>query len=358
MDFQFYQLWNRNRRKFVLQCLLGSSLVVFVDSNSVDNVGHPDCLRHHWWFSTNLSACFGDSGYTVDASRHFGQRESISGFGHSTTAFIVELSHELEPSAVPIRLTDRCLVQRSVLTFDHSGLKWFVDAGSRRIPADVWHRFDVLCLVVPSAFSSPLFGHDYCCSCVMLFLENAIASFAGFACTHYWSDWIDSNWLSLLHRYRHPKHALRSLDPHTRNCPGHLEKSISCQQWLNCCCRDCWYSLSTNGLWKLMSLDRFLAEPMLLSYPIVAAAGRRSQLQLAANPAVEKYLDWSGHRHDSNQYCWLPIYGFETQTVRHRSQPSWLDSIVPMAQLHFHIATLIRCFDFAFSFQMRIALDK
>ena len=40
-----------------------------------------------------------------------------------------------------------------------------------------------------------------------------------------------------------------------------------------------------------MSLDRFLVEPMLLSYPIVAAAGRRSQLQLAANLAVEKYLD-------------------------------------------------------------------
>jgi len=134
MDFQFHQLWNGNQRKFLLQCLLGSSPGLFFDSNSVDNFGCPDCLHHRWWFSTDLSACFSDSEYIVDVSHRFGQRESISGFDHSTTTFIVELSHELEPNAVaaiPVLLATRCLVQRSVLTFGHySGLKCFVDAGS------------------------------------------------------------------------------------------------------------------------------------------------------------------------------------------------------------------------------------
>ena len=73
-------------------------------------------------------------------SCRFGQRESISRFDHSTTTFIVELSHALEPNAaaIPVLLATRCLVQRSVLTFDHySGLKWFVDAGSTCLSADV-----------------------------------------------------------------------------------------------------------------------------------------------------------------------------------------------------------------------------
>ena len=37
----------RNKRKFVLQCLLGSSPDLFFNSNSVDNFGYPDCLHHH-----------------------------------------------------------------------------------------------------------------------------------------------------------------------------------------------------------------------------------------------------------------------------------------------------------------------
>jgi len=52
-----------------------------------------------------------------------------------------------------------------------------------------------------------------------------------------------------------------------------------------------------------MSLDRFLEQPLLLFYLIVLATGQHSQLQLAANPAVEKHSDLSSHRHDSNQHC-------------------------------------------------------
>ena len=251
MGFQSDQLWNRNQRKFHSRCLWGSSPDSFFDSNSVDNFGHPGCLHHHWWFSTNLSASFGDSEYIIDVSCRFGQRESISRFDHSTTTFIVEPSHELEPNAVaalPLPLAARCLAQGSDLTFDHcSGLKWFIDAGSGCLSVEAWHHFDVLCLAAPSTFFSPLSGDNFGYSCVMLFLWNATASFAGFACTHYWSDWIDSNLPSLLHRHRHPKHALHSLDPHTRNYPGHLEKWISCRRWLDYCCLHYCYWLFTNG---------------------------------------------------------------------------------------------------------------